>query len=292
MADGRGRAHRAGGSLGTRPTGSLGMTEFLLHAGAEGHRLRAGGDRGARSGDTVRFFGINASAVRGAAQALPRGRARGGGTVRLAVRGEVRLRPLGPEGGVHARLPRDGRASSRRRASTSPATASGTRTSARASSSSTLEVTQPEGWHVISAGQRHLARRERARRAGSRTGRSTRSPGRRPARRLPRRRRARSRRSSTCARRTTRSPAKYLQATAQYVEMYRGLDRPLPVRQVRARRELLGDRLRHAVLHAARPAGHPLPVHPHAPPTRTRSSTTGGATRSSWTTRAGTGARA
>ena len=38
--------------------------------------------------------------------------------------------------------------------------------------------------------------------------------------------------------------------------------RPLPLRQVRARRELLGDGLRHAVLHAARAADHSLPVHP------------------------------
>ena len=54
---------------------------------------------------------------------------------------------------------------------------------------------------------------------------------------------------------------KYLAATAQYLEMYRSLDRPVSVRQVRAGRELLGDRLRDADLHAARPAGHPVPVH-------------------------------
>ena len=47
---------------------------------------------------------------------------------------------------------------------------------------------------------------------------------------------------------------KYLEATAQYVEMYREPDRPLSVREVRAGRELLGDRLRHAVVHAARAA--------------------------------------
>ena len=54
---------------------------------------------------------------------------------------------------------------------------------------------------------------------------------------------------------------KYLAATAQYLEMYRSLHRPVSLRQVRAGRELLGDGIRDADLHAARPAGHPLPLH-------------------------------
>ncbi len=41
--------------------------------------------------------------------------------------------------------------------------------------------------------------------------------------------------------------------------MYRRLHRSLPLRQVRAGRELLGDRLRHGVVHPARAAGDPLP---------------------------------
>ena len=55
---------------------------------------------------------------------------------------------------------------------------------------------------------------------------------------------------------------KYLSATAQYIEMYRGLIGALSVRQVRTGGKFLGDRLRHAVVHLAGTAGHSLPVHP------------------------------
>ena len=134
---------------------------------AEDHGLRAAGDRGRPPTPrrAARFFGINSGAVdlyaagRSSATASPL--PAGGGTVRLAVRGQVRLRPLGPEGGVHARLPRDGRHRLEGGRLPRRAAASGTRTSARASSSSTSRSPQPEGWHVVSAGQRHLARRER-----------------------------------------------------------------------------------------------------------------------------------
>ena len=55
---------------------------------------------------------------------------------------------------------------------------------------------------------------------------------------------------------------RYLDATAQYLDMYRGLLGSLSLFQVRAGGEFLGDRLRHAVVHPARRAGHPVSVHP------------------------------
>ena len=51
---------------------------------------------------------------------------------------------------------------------------------------------------------------------------------------------------------------KYLDATA-LSRMYSETARRLSLPQVRAGREFLGNRLRHAVLHAARAADHPLP---------------------------------
>ena len=132
------------------------------------------------------------------------------------------------------------------------------------SSSSSFAPAPPDGWHLVAPGQRHLARRERPARSGSRTARSTRSTS--------------SVARSSCYRDSGAAPIAgarvYLRQKDDGArrEVPRGdgavprdvrrPDRPLPLRQVRARRELLGDRLRHAVLHAARAAGDPLPVHP------------------------------
>ena len=52
---------------------------------------------------------------------------------------------------------------------------------------------------------------------------------------------------------------KYLETTAQYMEMYQDLLGPYPYSKFALVENFW---LRHAVVHPARPAGHPLPVHP------------------------------
>ena len=151
-----------------------------------------------------------------------------GGTVRLEYEGPFDFGLSDQQGGVHPRLPRDRWASSRPRGSTSPATASGTPTSARTWSSSTSRCALPDGWHVISQGN-GTSRDERGHwPAGTPTGPWTRSTWSAARSRSTARRRARSRPSSTCASPTTRWPRKYLDATAQYIEMYRELIGPYP----------------------------------------------------------------
>ena len=67
--------------------------------------------------------------------------------------------------------------------------------------------------------------------------------------------------------------------------------RALPLREVRAGRELLGDRLRHALLHAARARRSSASRSSSLRLIRTRSCTTGGAIPSTWTTPPATGAK-
>ena len=271
-----------------------GEVDFLLHARLS---ISSSEPRVAEVplGDIDRFTGINAAPgrTRGrrGAQTLPGRASRRGRDPAPRIRWRLRLRSRRPEAGVHARLARDGRdrlgdrclsggqrllvpglrrRSARLRPRGRPCRAAGT------------SISQGDG---TSRGDDGEARWELG------TGRSTRSTssvGRSLVYRDPP---AASRRWSTCASRTTRSPRTYLERHGAVPRDVPRADRSLPVRQVRARRELLGDGLRHALVHPARPAGHPASLHPRTPPTRTRSSTTGGATRSSSTTRAATGAR-
>ncbi len=186
--------------------------------------------------------------------------ARGGRHGAAALRGEVRLRPLRPEGGVHPRLPRDGRDRlegrrlPRRQRVLVPARRPGPgRVRRRGDAARGLARGQ--------RGQRHLARREGRGALGVARGDRRDHPGGRAARRLPRLggRGRDPRLPAPEGRRARREVPAGDRAVRRDVPRP---DRPLPVREVRARRELLGDGLRHAVLHAARPAGHPLPVHP------------------------------
>ena len=124
-----------------------------------------------------------------------------------------------------------------------------------------VEVRRARGLARHQRGQRHLARRARRRALGVARGDRRDHPRRRAAPRLPRRggRGRDPRLPAPEGRRARREVPAGHRAVRRDVP---GAHRPLPVRQVRARRELLGDGLRHAVLHAARPPGHPLPVHP------------------------------
>ena len=235
------------------------MTRVPAPRRAEGHRLRARGDRGAarRHRALLRHQQLGR---RGAAQALPRGRSRGGRHGAAPVRGEVRLRPLRPEGGVHARLPRDGRDRleggrlPRRQRVLVPARRPRPRRVRRRGGPA-------RGLARGERGQRHLARREGRGTLGVARRDRRDHPGGRAGRRLPRLGgRGRDPRLPAPEGRRAR-----LEVPAGDRAVRRDVPRarrPLPVREVRARRELLGDGLRHAVLHAARPPGHPLPVHP------------------------------
>ena len=56
--------------------------------------------------------------------------------------------------------------------------------------------------------------------------------------------------------------ARYLDATAEYLERYSTAHRRLPLRQVRAGGEFLGDGLRHALFHTTRLAGATAAIYP------------------------------
>ncbi len=111
------------------------------------------------------------------------------------------------------------------------------------------------------AGRRDRARRERDGTVGFEGSRRRGLPRRRAAPRVPRpgRRRRDARLPPREGRRARREVPRRDGAVPRDVPRP---DRPLPVREVRARRELLGDGLRHGLVHAPRAAGDPLPVHP------------------------------
>jgi aminopeptidase N len=54
---------------------------------------------------------------------------------------------------------------------------------------------------------------------------------------------------------------RYLEAGERHLRRFSRAHRPLPLRQVRPGGELLGERLRHALLHPAGQPGHPPPLH-------------------------------
>ena len=194
-------------------------------------------------------------------EALPRRRCAPGQTaLSVSYEGVDRLRSVRQEGGVHARLPRDGRHSRRR---------------GRLPRRQQLLVSL-----VQSRAARVRAGRDAAGRRGTSSPRAT-------ARRATSRGRARWESGGAMDEiYLVGGPLQVWRDTAGSVETLVYLHdkddatggevpggdgavprdvppahRAVSLPQVRARRELLGDRLRHAVLHAARPRDHPLPVH-------------------------------
>ena len=188
---------------------------------------------------------------------------RAGGRAAVAdahLRGRHQHAALGPEGGVHARVPRHHRA--HRPGGRLPGGLDGLAPAIRPR---TGDVRRDGGRAGRLAphqpGQRHVPRRGRQGALGLRRRRWTRS-------------------TSSAARCTSSRTAPGRIETLVYLHETRRVarrqvpggdgavprdvpepDRPVSLRQVRAGRELLGNGLRDADLHAARPAGHPLPVH-------------------------------
>ena len=232
---------------------------------AEAHLLRSpcGGaaGRGLRRRALLRHGRRRRGSLQeGEAQALSAGPARGRRLGAPRLRGPVPLRALGQEGGVHARLPRDlghgleGRPVPGRERVLVPVPEPG----ARRVRDRRLAA---RGLAPDRSGQGPLARRGRPRALGLAGTRRRDHARRRPARRVPRvgRRRRDARLPAPEGRHARREVPRGDGAVPRDVPRPR---RSVSLRQVRARRELLGDGLRHALLHAARPAGHPLPVHP------------------------------
>ena len=171
----------------------------------------------------------------------------------------------GPRRGVRAEVERAARASSRRMARCSPASTRWLPELSDDLVAFTLEAHVPAGWDVVSQGARTRHERDADADAvrwespepqdevflvaGPVRGARAPQPG------------ASSSRPS-CARTTPPSRTRYLAAGDGVPLDVRAAPRAVPVREVRARRELLGDGLRDAVLHAARAEDHPPPVHP------------------------------
>ncbi len=214
-------------------------------------------------GADARFFGINGTGE-GTERQVGVKRYRVGparGVVRAdgLLPGRRQLRPVGQEGGVHARLPGDGRSARRRgrvprrqqllvsRVQPRPARV---RSRHRAASRVARDF----------AGQRHLARRKGpcAVEFGRRDGRDL--PGGRAAAGVARH--GRGRRDPRLPPRQGRRDCGEVPGSDGAVPRdVPAADRAVSLQEVRARRELLGDGLRHADVHAARPRDHPLPVH-------------------------------
>ena len=254
-------AEPSGGFLGS-PAGSksLGMTgEFLLHAG-----LKVTASEPAVTevplGDTARFFGINSSAV-----SVPLKRYRvavpaAGGTVRLQYEGKFDF-GLSDQKEEYTRGFRETAGIVSKEGVYLAGNGFWYPHVGPGLVEYDVEVTQPEGWHVVSAGNGTSRDAKGDGPLGVARGDRRDHPGGRAPRRLPRRggRGGDPRLPAPEGRRPRLEVPAGDRAVRRDVPRAR---RPLPVRQVRARRELLGDGLRHAVLHAARVPGHPLPVHP------------------------------